>query len=91
MINDGAVTALCEQGKSLLAVGVTETTGQFKRGDVLLVRDPSGKEVARGLSNYDASELRQIMGKHSAEFEAILGHDAYDTVIHRDHLLVKDA
>lgn len=88
-INAGAAAALREQGKSLLAVGVVEMTGQFKRGDVLLVRDATGKEVARGLSNYDANELRLIMGKHSEQFESILGHDAYDTVIHRDHLLVK--
>lgn len=88
-INAGAVEALRESGRSLLAVGITSMTGQFQRGDVLLVRDESGKEVARGLSNYDATELRAILGKHSEEFEAILGHKAYDTVIHRDHLLVK--
>lgn len=87
-IDDGAAKAICERNKSLLATGVTQITGRFERGDVLLVRSDAGKELARGLTNYSAEELRLIMGKRSSQFEKLLGNAAYDEVIHRDNLVV---
>ena len=87
-IDTGAAAAIRDRGKSLLASGVTATTGQFSRGDILLVRDGRGVEIARGLSNYAADELRLIMGKRSNQFEKILGRKAYAEVIHRDNMVV---
>ena len=87
-IDDGAVKALTKQRKSLLASGVTAITGRFNRGDIVLVRDPAGKELARGLTNYGADELRLIMGKRSSQFLKILGRPSYDEVIPRDNLVV---
>jgi glutamate 5-kinase len=45
--------------------------------------------VARGLSRYAAPELRQILGKHSAEVEQLLGRPPLE-VIHRDDLVLLD-
>ena len=87
-IDNGAVKALTKRSKSLLATGVTAITGRFDRGDIVLVRDPAGKELARGLTNYGADELRLIMGKRSSQFRKILGRPSYDEVIHRDNLVV---
>lgn len=87
-IDTGAAVAICERHKSLLATGVTQITGRFERGDVLLVRSDTGKELARGLTNYSAEELRLIMGKRSNQFEKLLGNAAYDEVIHKDNLVV---
>ena len=87
-IDEGAVNALATRGKSLLASGIVETTGQFDRGDVLLIRNTHGREIARGLSNYAASEIRLIMGKRSSQFSKILGRQAYDEVVHRDNLVL---
>ena len=87
-IDDGAAKAICERHKSLLATGITQITGRFERGDVLLVRSETGKELARGLTNYSAEELRLIMGKRSSQFEKLLGNAAYDEVIHKDNLVV---
>jgi glutamate 5-kinase len=87
-INDGAADVLRKRGKSLLAVGVTEVTGRFERGEVLLIRDGQGREVARGLTNYAADELRLIMGKKTNQFEKILGRQAYAEVIHCDNMVV---
>jgi glutamate 5-kinase len=87
-IDDGAAAAVTSRGKSLLATGISQITGRFERGDVLLVRDPAGREIARGLSNYNADELRLIMGKRSNQFEKILGRPAYAEVIHRDNLVL---
>lgn len=87
-IDDGAVKALTQRGKSLLATGITQITGRFARGEVLLVRDSAGKKTGRGLTNYSADELRLIMGKRSSQFAKILGRPAYDEVIHRDNLVM---
>ena len=86
VVDDGAAKALAEKGKSLLASGITEITGNFDKGDVLVVRDQRGRELARGLSNYRADEARLIMGKRSSQFEKLLGRKAYDEVIHRDNM-----
>lgn len=87
-VDDGAAAALVSRGKSLLASGISQITGMFDRGDVVLVRDGAGREIARGLSNYNADELRLIMGKRSNQFEKILGRPAYAEVIHRDNLVL---
>ncbi len=88
VIDDGAVRALAERGKSLLATGIIEITGAFEKGDVLVVRDERGHEVARGLSNYSSAEARSIMGKRSDQFARILGRQAYQAVVHRDNLVL---
>ena len=87
-IDAGATTALLGRGKSLLATGIHDITGRFDRGDILMIRDHQGREIARGLSNYSADELRLIMGKRSTQFAKILGRPAYTEVVHRDHLVM---
>ncbi len=88
VIDDGALKALLDQGKSLLAVGITGVRGNFKRGEIVACLNKDGKEVARGLSNYNASDARRIMGKNSYEFEAILGYINAAELIHRDNLIL---
>ncbi len=90
-LDDGAARAVRKRGKSLLASGITEVTGRFDRGDVLLVRDSQGKELARGLTNYSADELTLIKGKRSDQFAKLLGREGYAAVIHRDNLVVLGA
>jgi len=87
-IDEGAAKAIRHRGKSLLATGITDTTGRFEAGEVLMVRDTTGQEVARGLCNYTSSELRQIIGRQSDEFAEILGRAAYAEVVHRDNMVV---
>jgi len=88
VLDDGAVRALREEGKSLLPVGVRGVTGEFGRGDVVAVVDADGREVARGLANYSASEARRIAGKPSRAIEAELGYMDEPELIHRDNLVV---
>lgn len=87
-VDDGAARALASHQVSLLAIGITEITGQFEQGDVVIVRDQRGRELARGLTNYDSRECRKIMGHKSDEFESLLGRRAYEEVIHRDHMVL---
>jgi glutamate 5-kinase len=87
-IDQGAADVLSRKGKSLLAVGVVEIEGDFKRGECVSCVDPQGKEVARGLVNYDATETRKIMGQASDKFESLLGYVDAAELIHRDDLIV---
>jgi glutamate 5-kinase len=88
VLDDGAVRALREDGKSLLPVGVKGITGEFERGEVVAIVDADGHEIARGLTNYSSSEARRIAGKPSSEIEAELGYMDEPEMIHRDNLVV---
>jgi glutamate 5-kinase len=87
MIDEGAVKALSD-GKSLLPAGVRQVDGRFERGDTVLVRDRQGREIARGLIAYNASDAERIAGKRTVEIEAILGYRGRDEMIHRDDLVL---
>jgi len=87
-IDEGAKKAVLERKKSLLPSGVIKVTGNFDKGDVVRVVDEKGEELARGLTQYGAADLKKIMGRKSSEIEALLGQKLYDEVIHRDYLVL---
>jgi glutamate 5-kinase len=87
-LDDGAVRVLRQQGRSLLAVGVRRLEGQFDRGDLVACIDASGREVARGLVNYNSIEALRILGAPSAEIPTRLGYPGEPELIHRDNLVV---
>lgn len=87
VVDAGAARALA-RGSSLLPAGVRAVEGQFHRGDPVSVRDAEGRELARGLSAYDAEDARRIAGHRSEQIEAILGWRGRDEVVHRDDLVV---
>lgn len=89
-LDAGAVAALTERGKSLLPKGIVEAGGGFRFGDVVELRDPKGRPVARGLANYGAEEVNRIVGRHTGEIAAILGGKDYDEVVHRNNLVLLD-
>ncbi|WP_304302823.1 glutamate 5-kinase [Chromatium okenii] len=88
VLDAGAVRALRDNGTSLLAVGVKAVQGKFERGEVVACIDELGREVARGLVNYDAAAATRIRGLASSQFEAILGYLDDDELIHRDNLVL---
>lgn len=87
VVDAGAARALA-RGSSLLPAGVRAVEGQFHRGDPVSVRDAEGRELARGLSAYDAEDARRIAGHRSEQIEAILGWRGRDEIVHRDDLVV---
>lgn len=87
-VDRGAFGALTEGGKSLLPTGIIGVSGDFGRGDMVSCTDQDGAEFARGLVNYDARELRRIMGHKSSRIEEVLGYKYTDEVIHRDNLVL---
>ena len=88
ILDAGAVRVLKESGRSLLAVGVKAVEGDFGRGDVVSCVDDRGREVARGLVNYDAQETARIQGQPSTRFQDILGYIDNQELIHRDNLVL---
>jgi glutamate 5-kinase len=87
VIDEGAVRAL-KDGKSLLPAGIRQIDGRFERGDAVVVKDRDGREIARGLVAYNASDAERIAGKRTVEIEAILGYRGRDEMIHRDDLIL---
>ena len=87
-LDAGAAKALLHGGKSLLPIGVIAVSGEFERGDAIGCIDQSGRELARGLTNYSANETLRIMRKPSSEIESVLGYVDEDELIHRDNLVV---
>ena len=88
VVDDGAVQAIVERGKSLLPSGVVNLQGNFENGDVVSILNLKGREIARGLVNYCDKELQKILGKRSSEIEKILGYCYYEEVVHRDNLVI---
>ena len=87
-LDAGAAKALRSNGKSLLPIGVYAVEGDFERGAVVACVAPDGKEIARGLANYGATEARRILGHSSHEIEAVLGYVDEAELIHRDNLVL---
>ena len=72
--------------RSLLAIGIREVIGEFAKGDVVVLHDLNGAELARGLTNYTSTELQAIKGLKTDQIAATLGHCPYSEVIHRDNM-----
>ena len=88
VLDDGAVEALVQKGKSLLPSGIIEVEGRFESGDAVSCMDHNGRELAKGLVNYTAGEVSKIKGSKTSEASKILGYKGYDEVIHRDNLVI---
>ncbi len=87
VIDAGAETAL-RQGGSLLPVGILSVSGQFERGDTVVIRNQAEERIGIGIVNYALSDLRQIEGLQSAQIEPVLGYSYGMEVVHHNHLLL---
>lgn len=88
VVNEGAIAALTRRKASLLPIGVLRVEGEFCRGDVVEVRDGSGRVHGRGVVNYDAQACRALAGQHSSQIDRILGFRGYDALVTRDNLVL---
>ena len=87
-IDEGACTRLRDTGSSLLPIGMLGVEGEFSRGEVVLIKDTQGVEVARGLANYASAEARLLCKKPSSEFERLLGYTGEPEMVHRDNMVL---
>jgi len=87
-IDEGAVKAIVERGKSLLPSGIIQIDGDFSRGDCVGLRGINGKVIARGITNYSSSDIDKIKGIKSVDIEKKLGYKYTDEIIHRDNMVI---
>lgn len=86
VVDDGAVRALVERGKSLLPSGIVSTSGTFQKGDVVDITDREGKVIAKGITNYAAADVERIKGMHTSQLASVIDGGIYDEVVHRDNM-----
>ncbi|HXR30395.1 MAG TPA: glutamate 5-kinase [Solirubrobacterales bacterium] len=86
LVDDGAATVLRERGSSLLPVGIVGIEGDFQPGDAVDVA-ADGSIVGKGIVDYSAAELSQVIGLQTAEVRERLPHAA-DEAIHRDRFVL---
>ena len=85
-IDKGAQIAL-QNGKSLLAAGITKITGKFNKGENVLIVNEEEKSLGRGLSSFSSEEIQKIKGKQSNEIQNILGYPSKSEIIHKDDMV----
>ncbi len=85
-LDAGAVRAVTERRASLLPAGIIGVSGSFVAGDPVDLLGPGGELVARGLVNYDAKELPELLGRSTRELARELGSSYEREVVHRDDL-----
>lgn len=87
-IDQGAATALLNKQASLLSAGIKEVYGEFEDGAVVEVVDEKNKVVAKGITNFDSSELPKMIGKNTVKLIEEFGSGYEKEVIHRDDLVL---
>lgn len=87
-VDQGAAVALRDKGGSLLPAGITRVEGHFERGDTVLIVDPTGAPLARGIARYDSGDMRRIAGCQSSEIADLLGYTSGPVAVHRNDMLL---
>ncbi|MBL9190649.1 MAG: glutamate 5-kinase [Opitutaceae bacterium] len=87
-VNECAVPVLREQGRSLLAVGVTGATGEFAAGDIVNIAGPDGAIFARGKSAYASEEIPAIAEQQGPAVAALYPARKRLEVVHRNDLVL---
>jgi glutamate 5-kinase len=87
-LDDGAVEAITVRRASLLPAGITAVEGDFEAGDPVDLTDAEGRPVARGLTNYDAREMPQLIGRSTRWLSSKLGQEYEREIVHRDDLVI---
>ncbi|MCM1266027.1 MAG: glutamate 5-kinase [Candidatus Gastranaerophilales bacterium] len=88
IVNNGAKDAILNKDSSLLPIGVISVINDFKRGEVVSIRDENDVEFARGVVNYNSDDCKRIIGNHSKEILKVLGFKNYDAIITRDYITI---
>ena len=72
----------------MLPVGLTEVSGDFERGDVVILNDEIGNEIGKGVTTYSSVEASLIVGCQSEEILKKLGYQGKPEIIHRDDMVL---
>ncbi len=88
LLDEGAARAIEGGRASLLPAGITGVEGGFDAGDPVDLCGPDGRVIARGLVNYDASEIPAMMGRSTHDLAAQRGPEYEREIVHRDDLVL---
>ncbi len=88
IVDKGCEQAIITTGSSLLPAGITTVDGDFEQGSTIRVLTAEGREIARGVVNYGADDVRKIAGIQTQDIIDKLGSKLYDEIIHRDNMVV---
>lgn len=88
ILDEGAVAAVRDRGRSLLHAGVVATEGRFLAGDAVDLADERGVVFARGLVNYDVADVQRAKGRSTHELSDSIGPAFERSLVHRDHLVI---
>ena len=87
-VNPCAVPVLREQGRSLLAVGITGVQGEFDAGDIVNIAGPDSTVFARGKVSFSSDEIPSLAGRHGDEVAALHPTRKRLEVVHRNDLVL---
>lgn len=85
VLDAGAVQAVRGRGASVLPKGVTRVDGEFRRGDVVVLRGPEGELIGRGMAHVDAAAARRWLSGERPD-----GVRSHHALVHRDHLVLEE-
>lgn len=85
-VDDGAASAVSQNGGSLLTAGMIAVQGDFGSGDAVEISDSSGEIFAKGLIAFDSQTARQWKGSRAED----LAPGMSPVAIHRDDLVLLD-
>jgi len=86
-VDAGAAAAITGRGASLLPGGITSARGEFSRGDMVDIHH-DGLRIARGITQYAATDIRRIAGRHTRDIDGVLGYSYGESVVHRDDMVM---
>lgn len=72
ILDSGAARAIQSGRSSLLAVGISEVQGRFQSGDIVDVKTPRGKVIARGVARYGSIEVAALAGQAASQVKSWL-------------------
>jgi glutamate 5-kinase len=88
LLNEHAVPVLRDQGRSLLAVGVTGTRGEFAAGEIVNLAGPDGIVFARGKAAFGSEEIPALAGRKGDAVAALYPNRKRLEVVHRNDLVL---
>jgi glutamate 5-kinase len=88
LVNTCAVPVLRDQGRSLLAVGVTGARGDFVAGDIVNIAGPDEQVFARGKAAFSSEEIPAVAGKHGDAVATLYPGRKRLEVVHRNDLVL---
>ena len=87
IVDDGAAKAIQDGNSSLLSAGITRVEGEFGRGDIIMVTDSQGVNIACGIASYSSVDIDSIKGIRSEKIRTVLGYEYGEEVVHRNNLV----